>query len=337
MKKLKLGLLSLLFTLSTISAPLKQVQAAAQTPIARSQAEQRAMSIINLTWTYSKDRNSKLDPALLSKVTQPSQFNGVNSGTMTGIPYDWGGLDSLETSSYNEPWTNFLDAVNKGAYLGNINSSGGIGHVTGTAGLDCSGFVQAVFNIKGTKLSTSTLFNQYFVPIDINNIRHMDILNYPGHHVVIFDRWGTKNGVSGAYTYEATTNQAYGGIQGTKRYFISSKAITSYTPGRYVNIIEDGTPIQPPPKVSSKPDSVTVTKKSSVAQQVQENIQNQTSASQDRADAQTSDTVGSLVQSDSRIEDGTIIGLRSTSSGLSPVNYSSDGVTPVSEKGSSLA
>jgi SH3-like domain-containing protein len=69
----------------------------------------------------------------------------------------------------------------------------------------------------------------------------MDILNKPGYHVAMFDKWGTKNGVYGAYTYEATTNQYYGGIQGTKRYFMSMNAINSgYIPGRYINVI-DGT------------------------------------------------------------------------------------------------
>jgi SH3-like domain-containing protein len=62
----------------------------------------------------------------------------------------------------------------------------------------------------------------------------MDILDKPGDHAVIFDKWGTLNGVSGAYTYEATTDQTYGGIQGTKRYFISMKTIDSgYIPARY--------------------------------------------------------------------------------------------------------
>lgn len=50
-------------------------------------------------------------------VTLPIQLRGVTTGQMTGIPYNWGGLDSLDFNSYNEPWNNFLDAVDQGAFL----------------------------------------------------------------------------------------------------------------------------------------------------------------------------------------------------------------------------
>lgn len=206
----------------------------AQTPITRMQAEQRALSIINLKWTFNKSLNTHVSSAYSSAVSLASQFGSITSGTMTGIPYNWGGLDSIDSHSYNTGWTNFLDAVGKGAYVGNVNTDAGLGYIAGTAGLDCSGFVQSVFNIKGAKLSTTTLSN-YFSTISINDIKHMDILVKPGDHVVIFDRWGTRNGVYGAYTYESTPDQTYGGIQGTKQYFISISEINSgYTAKRYM-------------------------------------------------------------------------------------------------------
>ncbi|MBZ9687016.1 SH3 domain-containing protein [Clostridium estertheticum] len=68
----------------------------------------------------------------------------------------------------------------------------------------------------------------------------MDILDKPYDHVVIFDKWGTYNGTYGAFTYESTPDCIYGGIQGTKKYFISMNEINKgYLPGRYVNIGED--------------------------------------------------------------------------------------------------
>lgn len=128
--------------------------------------------------------------------TQPKQLNNVTIAQETGIPYDWGGIDGLNSTSYSMPWTNFLDAVDKGAYVGNVNTEAGYGYIVGTAGIDCSGFIQASFNINTSKLSTSTLFDSCFIKININDIKHMDILDKPGDHVVIFDKWGIQNGDS---------------------------------------------------------------------------------------------------------------------------------------------
>lgn len=227
---------------SVLMFPVYKVNAATQTPISRSEVEQRAVKLMDLTWTYSSDKNSVIDSKYTASVTLPAQFQGVKTGEFKGIPYNWGGIDGIDTNSYNAPWTNFLDAVNKGAFTGNVNTEAGLGYITGTAGIDCSGFVQASFNIADNKQSTSSLLANYFTKINIADLKHMDILDKPGDHVVIFDKWATLNGVSGAYTYESTPDQTYGGIQGTKRYFISMTTINSgYIPARYVNIVEDTT------------------------------------------------------------------------------------------------
>lgn len=211
----------------------------AQTTITRDEVEQRALKMTTLTWTYSKDKNSNIASQYLNNVALPKQFNNITYATMTGIPYNWGGVDGIDSSSYNTPWINFLDAVNKGAHTGNINTSSGLGYIPGTAGLDCSGFVHSAFNIDDQKISTTTIFDKYFAKIDINNIKHMDILNKPGYHTVIFDKWGYNNGVYGAFTYESTVDQIRGGIQGAKKYFRSMNEINNgYIAGRYINIVE---------------------------------------------------------------------------------------------------
>lgn len=225
---------------SVLTIPVIKTSAAVQTPITRSQVELRAISMVDLTWTYSADKNSNIDTKYASSVTLPKQLQGVTTAQITGIPYDWGGIDGVDTCSYNAPWTSFLEAVNKGAFTGNVNSTGGLGYVTGTAGMDCSGFVQAAFNIHDYKQNTTSLLNNYFVKIDMGSLKHMDILDKPGDHVAIFDRWGTMDGLYGAFTYEATTDQYHGGIQGTKRYFLSMNTLNSgYIPARYINIVED--------------------------------------------------------------------------------------------------
>lgn len=232
-----------LLLLATFSIfPSLKVNGLTQNLMTRNQVEQRALTMTNLKWTYDRNKNGQLNSSVAAYVTAPSQFLNISTVQACGIPYNWGGADSLDSSSYNEPWSNYLDAVYKGAFVGNVNTKAGLGHIDGTAGIDCSGFVQAAFNIKATKLSTSTLFDNYFTKTSLSEIRHMDILDKPGDHVVIFDKWGTYNGTYGAYTYESTPDCIYGGIQGTKKYFISMNEINKgYIPGRYINLREDTT------------------------------------------------------------------------------------------------
>lgn len=243
MKKYKIALSTIfLAALTSICniTPISVAHAASANSITRSQAEQRALGMTNLTWTYSSLKNGNIPLNQSQYITQPAQLKNVTTAQMTGIPYNWGGQDGLNSYSIGASWTNFVDAINQGAYAGNVNTDGGRGYIPGTAGIDCSGFVQATFNIIDYKISTSTIFDKYFTKINISDLKHMDILDHPGDHVVVFDRWGTLNGISGAYTYESTPDQTFGGIQGTKKYFISLNEINKgYIAGRYVNIIDD--------------------------------------------------------------------------------------------------
>jgi uncharacterized protein YraI len=241
MKKFSTALFGILFGITAVVTPALNVSAATvQTPITTSQAEQRALNMINLTWTYSKDKNGNIDSSYANSVTQPNQFANLTTVQVSGIPYDWGGQDGLNSNSLGTPWNNFLDAINQGAFAGNVNTTAGNSYVPTTAGIDCSGFVQAVFDIHDEKLSTRTMFDKYFTKINLSDIKHMDILDRPGDHVLIFDKWGTLNNVYGAFTFESTWDQAFGGIQGTKRYFVTLDDINNgYIPGRYVNIAPD--------------------------------------------------------------------------------------------------
>ena len=242
MKKNIKAITRILAVLSTLFLVPVNFAFAVEAPasITRSQVEQRALSMINLNWTYNSSNNSTIAPTNSGYVKQPAQLNGQTVASEVGIPYCWGGFDGIDTSSYNASWTSFKDAISKGAYAGNVNTDGGMGYIPGTAGIDCSGFVQATYNIPGYKLSTSTMFDKYFIKINLSDIKHMDILDHPGDHVVLFDKWGTFNGVYGAFTYESTPDQTYGGIMGTKKYFMSMNEINKgYIPGRYINIVED--------------------------------------------------------------------------------------------------
>ncbi|MDP4089362.1 MAG: SH3 domain-containing protein, partial [Bacillota bacterium] len=301
MRKLSLvTAFALSLTATALLTPPHKTSAAVQNPITRSQAEQRALSMINLTWTYSSTKNGVLSNSYAQYVTQPQQLNNVTTAQQTGIPYNWGGQDGIDSSSYAAPWTSFLDAVNNGAYTGNVNDTAGYGLIPGTAGIDCSGFVQATFNIKDSKISTSTMFNTYFTKINLSDIKHMDILDRPGDHVVIFDKWGTLNGVSGAFTYESTYEQDFGGIMGTKRYFLAIDDLNNgYIPGRYVNVVDDPVPTPAPAPSSS----------STISAGIFAQIANVNSYANMRADTSTSSAIVGTIQK------GTIVYLKSALNG----------------------
>lgn len=307
MKRFNTALFSVLFGLTAIAAPIYNVSAdTVQTPITRSQAEQRALNMINTTWTYSKDKNGNIGSTNANSVTQPTQYANLTTAQVTGIPYDWGGQDGLDSNSIGTPWTNFLDAISKGAFAGNVNTTAGNSYVSGTAGIDCSGFVQATFNIHDYKISTSTMFDKYFTKINLSDLKHMDILDRPGDHVLIFDKWGTLNGVNGAYTYEATWDQVFGGIQGTKQYFVTMDDINNgYIPGRYVNIVDDSQSSTPTP--SSNQGSVTAGIFAQIA-----NVNN-------AANLRVSPSTTSAIVS--TIPKGTILYLINSSNGWYQVNY----------------
>jgi uncharacterized protein YraI len=311
MKKFNTALLSIMFGITAISMPIYNVGAAnVQTPITRSQAEQRALNMINTTWTYSKDKNGNISSTYANSVTQPNQYSNLTTAQVTGIPYDWGGQDGLDSNSINTPWTSFLDAINRGAFAGNVNTTAGHSYVPGTAGIDCSGFIQATFNIHDDKISTSTMFDKYFTKINLTDLKHMDILDRPGDHVLIFDKWGTLNGVNGAYTYESTWDQYFGGIQGTKQYFVTMDDINNgYIPGRYVSIVDDSQNSTPTPAPTPTPNQ------NSVTAGIFAQITNVNNAANFRVSPSTTSAIVSTIPK------GTILYLITSSNGWYQVNY----------------
>ncbi|MEG0641949.1 MAG: hypothetical protein RR515_05055, partial [Clostridium sp.] len=170
--------------------------------ITRQEALDRGMSIINYTWNYTRVDSSE-------GVILPYYLKG--DGKYIGIPYCYGGQFSLDYSNVNGV-SSFGEAV-KSAYVpGNINTSQG--YVKNSAGMDCSGFVNSVFNIR-EKTSTTNM-DKYFKEIDLNRIKSMDILNSKGNHVYIYLGKVEDGGVM---ILESTSN-------GSKKY--KDKTVVNY-------------------------------------------------------------------------------------------------------------
>lgn len=165
--------------------------------ISRSLAFSRGMDIINYVWNYNVNINGL---ARHKSAALPNYLKGVKTATTTGIPYCWGGYLSLDKSD-NPDVKNFQEAIKKGYAAGNINCIGE--YKADTAGLDCSGFVCAAFNIPN-RYGTG-LLSKYFEPISYKDLKPMDILNCQAEHVFIFLK--ETDDKKGILTMEAARNQ----------------------------------------------------------------------------------------------------------------------------------
>lgn len=165
----------------------EKVESSKVTPL---KAFNRAMNIINYRWTYEK---KNLDESIIL----PYYINEQNE--YIGLPYCYGGQISIDSSNI-QGISNFKDALKKGYYPGNINTK--LGYIKNTAGVDCSGFVAAVFDIKES-ISTATM-DKYFKKIDFKDIKPMDIINSKGRHVYIY--LGMSRNNNGIIILESTSN-----------------------------------------------------------------------------------------------------------------------------------
>ncbi|MEJ6950824.1 hypothetical protein [Natronospora cellulosivora (SeqCode)] len=138
---------------------------------------QRANELINFQWIY----NPEIHGSSSKNVLLPFYLKNIEEVTeKVGIPYTWGGYDSLNTRSINQAWENFQDALNKGAIIGNAGATPN--YLPGTAGIDCSGLVSAVLGMNSRNPSWYFLYNNNTVKrINYDRLEFMDILVKNGH------------------------------------------------------------------------------------------------------------------------------------------------------------
>lgn len=202
--------------------------------ISRQESQDRAYKMAYTVWHYVKSLNGNVK----SETELPDQLKDKTDSQQIGIPYAWGGSDGVDTRSTNQ-WSNFYDAINRGAMAGNINFTGG--YKSGTAGIDCSGFVQSTLKIPGEKQSTRTL-GQYLTPISFYDLRNMDVLLLSSSHVVFFQSWvyDDYGKIIGANTLESTAGNYDGTGQKVKEYYRSKDDLmNNYSPGRFYGIGSD--------------------------------------------------------------------------------------------------
>ena len=177
----------------------------------------------NLTWVYNSTRNSNAsvtaDP---SKVSQPGWITKNADGkdhTLSNVPYCWGGWNA-ET---------YVKNINNGKYAGNVTTTAP-GYVSGTVGMDCSGYVSVAFDLP-YKHGTSTLSGCFTKISNTANVQAYDILNKSGSHVMIVVRTYVQNGVRYVDTYEEAKSSGKIVYQTGRNY--QSLLNSGYVPMRY--------------------------------------------------------------------------------------------------------
>lgn len=157
---------------------------------------ERAMnSSYRFTWMYSASNNINPNP---STITRPDFLSSYN--WKTGIPYCWGGYDTLDRSS-STGWTNFQDAINKRKFAGNVATPAS-GWQSGTAGVDCSGYVGSAVGYGSIKPGTWTL-NADTHAHTLSERGQMDIYINPAVHVLFFN--SALSDGTGISAFESTT------------------------------------------------------------------------------------------------------------------------------------
>ncbi len=146
----------------------------------------------------------------------------VTTGTQSHVPYKWGGFSSL---------SEFDSGLSSCKLAGDKDTSS---VVSCAVGVDCSGFVSRAWNTT-SKYGTATL-HQVSYEISVNDIQPADIFNKAGSHVRMVV---AENGNGTLNMVESYAGSNYWRVGYTVR---SYSQLSSYTPRRYVNIVDDSGP-----------------------------------------------------------------------------------------------
>ncbi len=198
------SLAGLVATLRSLITPEPAV--AAWTPL---NANSRAWTYVKHRWYCSTSnyatRNGSIRPRYITSANR--YYNAV--------PYCWGGFDTI--SSFNR-------AMSARHSAGDINCTGG--KRSGTAGVDCSGFVSRLWGL-GAKRSTYTL-RGVARAVSKSSMRLGDAYIRPGSHCMFF-RYYTSGG---AQVFESTKTNSYDRVVTMNR---TNTALANYGAWRYQN------------------------------------------------------------------------------------------------------
>ncbi len=197
------------------------------------EALNRAEEMINKEWTLRKEHKEKKEGVEL-----PAQIAAAAPGTkMHGIPYCYGGYNGLETVGR---WQEFSIVIEGDVIAGNVKHIENGGHIPGTVGLDCSGFVSSAFK-QSTHIYSGDYRSLGCLATFLNQLRAGDILVTKSagddRHVMIYNRTLTnaQGQFVGIEVYDCTGGTGITEQQANKRTILFS-SLSSFMEKYYLRI-----------------------------------------------------------------------------------------------------
>ena len=160
--------------------------------ISRGTVASKALSMINLSWTFYDGHNKWYSLGIVGPVSLTGETPPT---TVTDIPYCWGGRhgDVTVTDSTGATYTRFADmaVITESSYTNRRKYAAGNDTTTycGSAiGLDCSGFVSRSYGFIN-KVPTGTFYSDttYFTTITWSQLKRMDMIVVSGH-MLLFNK-----------------------------------------------------------------------------------------------------------------------------------------------------
>lgn len=135
----------------------------------------RSLDFVNFTWTLKSSNRSGQSGSVVGFL--PRWFSShPNNQPVRGVPYTWGGSDTLAV---------FQNNLDKGFQAGNVETVGA--YKGGTTGVDCSGLVWVTYGYPSRPEGGTVLISspRYWTRIHNKDLVFMDMVRTPGH-VVLF-------------------------------------------------------------------------------------------------------------------------------------------------------
>lgn len=156
----------------------------------RAEVWERVQDMAEYKWTLkkthtniSKSEKGVVLPREIAALKEAHAEESSWSESMVGIPYCWGGFYSLDVGFQGKT---FQEVIDKKYVAGNINPVENYKYMT--AGVDCSGYVCGAFGFT-SRMNTTKLSDLGSDVSDVKELEQMDILVYPGEHVIFFCEW----------------------------------------------------------------------------------------------------------------------------------------------------
>jgi hypothetical protein len=205
-------------------------------PLTRAEALRIAEAYCNYRWTSTDknvlqgrdaDRVEVHTPNVAAGTAPDSKLWSIDA-TNTGMPYKWGGFDTIES---------FAVGIRKGKAAGDMytlekRKLGGAAVSSHAVGIDCSGFISRCWKL-ATKQSTETLPSLCKALPSPADLKPGDIMDAAGGHVIMFAKWLDDEKTSALFYESSPFSKVIANVRS-----IDDLVADGYRPLRYKLIVD---------------------------------------------------------------------------------------------------